>query len=360
MRKLSNRLAVAAVAAIAAATVATDTLAAPAQRTFVRSDGADANTCSIAQPCRSFAAALGKTAAEGEIIVLDSAGYGAVIINQSVAIIAPSGIYAGISVFSDDGIAINGDATVNVVLRGLTINGLGGNVGIHLQQGARLHVEGCEVSNMAGDGISIEADGAEVFVNDSIARDNGGNGIGLIAAATVVIDRLRSERNGNGVGASQGSLTVRDSAVSRNGFRGISMDTAVAGSTLVVEGTMIVGNGGDGVFAGRSGLTVGDADLVVARNTIIDNDRGVYIAGSVSGGVLAAVTDNVIKGSKGIGLLVTGMSVMTAAGNTVTRSGAAGLAAQTSGTLRTRSNNTAMDNTPDLDPGTTLTPLSAL
>lgn len=111
MRNLSNRLAVAAVAAIAAATVATDTLAAPAQRTFVRSDGADANTCSIAQPCRSFAAALGKTAAEGEIIVLDSAGYGAVIINQSVAIIAPSGIYAGISVFSDDGIAINGDAT---------------------------------------------------------------------------------------------------------------------------------------------------------------------------------------------------------------------------------------------------------
>ena len=207
----------------------TGALAALAQRTFVRSDGADANTCSIAQPCRSFTAALGKTAAAGEIIVLDSAGYGPVIINQSVAIIAPSGIYAGVSVFSDDGITVNGDATANVVLRGLTINGLGGNVGIHLRQGARLHVEGCEVSNMAGDGISIEADGAEVFVNDSIARDNAGNGVGLIAAATVVIDRLRSERNGNGVGASQGSLTVRDSVLSRNGSRGISMDTRSQG-----------------------------------------------------------------------------------------------------------------------------------
>ena len=125
MRNLSIRLAVAAVATIAA-TLATGALAALAQRTFVRSDGADANTCSIAQPCRSFTAALGKTAAAGEIIVLDSAGYGPVIINQSVAIIAPSGIYAGVSVFSDDGVTVNGDATANVVLRGLTINGLGG------------------------------------------------------------------------------------------------------------------------------------------------------------------------------------------------------------------------------------------
>src|SRR4029453_9954756 len=107
-----------------------------AQRTFVRSDGLDANACTILQPCRSFAAALAKTSADGEIIVLDSAGYGPVTIGQSVSIIAPPGVYAGITVFSGDGIVINGNVNAKAVLRGLTVNGQGGNIGVRLQQGA--------------------------------------------------------------------------------------------------------------------------------------------------------------------------------------------------------------------------------
>ena len=39
----------------------------------------------------------------GEIVVLSSGGYGPVLINKSVSIIAPEGIYAGISVFSGSG-----------------------------------------------------------------------------------------------------------------------------------------------------------------------------------------------------------------------------------------------------------------
>jgi hypothetical protein len=42
------------------------------------------------------------TGAGGEIIVLDSGGYGPVTINQSVAIRAPAGICAGISVFANN------------------------------------------------------------------------------------------------------------------------------------------------------------------------------------------------------------------------------------------------------------------
>ena len=58
----------------------------------------DANTCSLAAPCRTFAAALGQTNAGGEIVVLDSAGYGPMTINKAVSIVVPPGIYAGVSV----------------------------------------------------------------------------------------------------------------------------------------------------------------------------------------------------------------------------------------------------------------------
>jgi hypothetical protein len=63
------------------------------------------------------------TAANGEIVVLDSGGYGRVTIDKSVSIVAPPGIYAGISVFAgQDGVTIFTPG-ITVVLRGLTING---------------------------------------------------------------------------------------------------------------------------------------------------------------------------------------------------------------------------------------------
>ena len=56
-----------------------------AQRTFVSSTGVDSHPCNLAQPCRSFASAIAQTDIGGEVIVLDSAGYGPVTITQSVS-----------------------------------------------------------------------------------------------------------------------------------------------------------------------------------------------------------------------------------------------------------------------------------
>ena len=124
------RLLVAAVAVLVAANFAH----AAAQRTFVASNGLPANTafnCSIAKPCRAFSEAIGVTNPGGEVIVLDSAGYGSVTITKSISLIAPSGIYAGISVFSGfDGVTVNAPGAI-VVLRGLSINGQGGDTRAH-------------------------------------------------------------------------------------------------------------------------------------------------------------------------------------------------------------------------------------
>ena len=133
------------------------------QRTFVASTGVDTNTYALTAPCRTFAAAQAQTNSGGEIIVLDSAGYGPVAVSKSLSIIAPEGVYAGISVFSGDGVTI-ATPGIDVVLKGLTINGQGGTNGIHMTSGNSLKVLNTSVSNIisggSGYGIFIETPAA--------------------------------------------------------------------------------------------------------------------------------------------------------------------------------------------------------
>jgi len=90
-------------------------LFATAQRTFVASSGSDANPCSRDLPYRSFAAAILQTNANGEVVAIDSAGYGPMTITQSVTIVAAPGVHAGISVFSGEGITVNVGSNDNVI-----------------------------------------------------------------------------------------------------------------------------------------------------------------------------------------------------------------------------------------------------
>ena len=145
--------------ALALAALAPADAAATVQRTFVASTGNDANPCSLAQPCRGFARAITQTSPSGEVIVLDSAGYGPVTITKSVSLIAPAGIHAGITVISGDGITVNVPNGV-VVLCGLTISGQGGANGIILLAASRLRIENCVISNMGMNGVLFSATGA--------------------------------------------------------------------------------------------------------------------------------------------------------------------------------------------------------
>src|SRR5687768_18418355 len=67
------------------------------QRTFVSGLGSDANPCTRTEPCRTFAAAIAQTQAGGEVVALDTAGYGPVTVTQAISLISPPGVYAGIS-----------------------------------------------------------------------------------------------------------------------------------------------------------------------------------------------------------------------------------------------------------------------
>src|SRR6058998_444119 len=102
---------------------------AQATRTWVSGVGDDANPCSRTAPCKTFAGAISKTAAGGEINCLDPGGYGAVTITKSMTIKC---YYTLGSVLASgtNGINVNDSATVSpgtikVTLRGLDITGAG-------------------------------------------------------------------------------------------------------------------------------------------------------------------------------------------------------------------------------------------
>jgi trimeric autotransporter adhesin len=244
-----------------------------AQRTFVSTGGSDASAaCSLAAPCRGFAKAITVTDAGGEVVVLDSGGYGGVTINKSVTITSPAGVYAGISVFAgQDGIVVGAGAG-KVVLRGLTINGQGGNNGIRVQAG-EVHVENVVVSNLAQAGIRVDG-GTSVRLSSVVSRSNE-RGLVVTPANSlpvVVRDTELSANTWEGVMVATGApgvaaqVTVERSTSTRN-FTGF-MASASGGATalLVVVQSVASENAGDGLTSMGAGATVFVRETAVTRN----------------------------------------------------------------------------------------------
>ncbi len=296
--------------------------AAASQRTFVASTGNDTHACSLPQPCRTFAAAIARTSPLGEVIVLDSAGYGAVTINKSVSIIAAPGVYAGVSVFTGDGITVDAPGAV-VALRGLSINGQGGAIGINLQHAARLYVESCVISGMGSNGILHAAPNAELSVLDTIVRNTLGTGIGVAANTSVVLDHVRSEHNQYDgfyivAGTTEATATITDSIFAWNGGNGISVDTAFNVTTYVqVEHSAMANNGGAGFLAAAS-LSGAKAQVTLTRNAINRNGGdGVLLSGPAPGYVAGFLSENAIQANKGDGIRAHEQAYTSASANTV-------------------------------------------
>src|ERR1700753_680246 len=97
---------------------------AQATRTWVSGVGDDVNPCSRTAPCKTFAGAISKTAAGGEIDVLDPGGFGTVTITKAITIDG-GGTLASILASGTNGINVNAGASDIVILRNLSINGAG-------------------------------------------------------------------------------------------------------------------------------------------------------------------------------------------------------------------------------------------
>src|SRR5919109_48301 len=123
---------------------------AQATRTWVSGVGDDANPCSRTAPCKTFAGAISKTAAGGEIDALDPGGFGALTITKSILIDGTTGSgFGSILASGVNGVNVNDSATATpntivVTLRNLSINGAGttlGLNGVNITAGSAVHVE---------------------------------------------------------------------------------------------------------------------------------------------------------------------------------------------------------------------------
>src|ERR1044072_9889478 len=125
----TTRLALNVMAVFAVCLLCSTLANAQATRTWVSGVGDDANPCSRTAPCKTFAGAISKTAAGGEINCLDPAGFGAVTITKSISIDCHHTM-GGILAASANGIIINALSTDEIIIRGLDINGAGGAGGL--------------------------------------------------------------------------------------------------------------------------------------------------------------------------------------------------------------------------------------
>jgi hypothetical protein len=281
-----------------------------ATRTWVSGVGDDANPCSRTAPCKTFAGTISKTAAGGEIDIIDPGAYGALTITKSITINA-EGATAGIAAAGVNGILINAGANDVVVLRGLTLEGAGtGLNGVRFLAGKSLIVDKCLISGFratsAGNGAGIAflpSTTSQLVVTDTIITDNGGNGSnggGIVirptgtAAVTALLENVQIAGNLHGLRVDgQGSTggvnaVVRNSAVAHNSFNGINSVSAVGLVDTLLEGVTVHGNT-SGVRS-DGGLSI----ITLDRSSVFGNGTGLL---PVFGGSILSFQNNAVDGN---------------------------------------------------------------
>lgn len=260
--------------------------AAQATRTWVSGVGDDVNPCSRTAPCKTFAGAISKTAAGGEIDCLDPGGFGSLTIIKSITLdcreTEGSILASGVT-----GIIVNG-ANIVVIVRGLSINGAGvtpGSYGIRVLQAQSVTIEDSYVYGFGSGsarGISVDSttSNVQLFVNNTTINNNTGGGIvvspGGGLTASVTLKNVRLLNNGTSALAlttagGSGALTaaIVDSQISGGGVAGTSGIVAKAltsTATIVIKSSSIDGNPLFGINSNGVGATVRVGDTVITNN----------------------------------------------------------------------------------------------
>jgi hypothetical protein len=275
---------------------------AQATRTWVSGVGDDVNPCSRTAPCKTYAAAIAKTATNGEISTLDPGGYGSVTITKSITIEGTAGqgygsIIHGGSPTGTNGVTIAFDmfsassppeTNKTVRLRNLNINGnagMTGNPGSGLRSirilggtmvtNTEVFVEDCVLDGSQGNpGRGIEdtrSGGGKLIVTNTTVRNMAGTGIVVIPASganriDAIIDNVRVHNCGFGIVVSSGGrMVVTNSVVSANTNHAFSAEGPSGASELLIDNCRIINNA-TGIRQDAGG-TVRVANSTVAYNT---------------------------------------------------------------------------------------------
>jgi hypothetical protein len=306
-------------------------MAASNARSFVASNGLDSNTCSRIDPCRSFAFAITQTATNGEVVALDSAGYGQLTITKAITIVAPLGVHAGITAGVGDAVAINAGTFEAVTLRNLYVNWQGATNGITLNTGGVLHIEHCVVNGFQYGINLVPTTAAFVAISDTVARQDAFAGIYADSAQAleVSIDHCHLEKDGWGVLADRATVAISNTVADGGSAAGFHARGTGGPATLAIESCVTSHN--------NSGVVVDGGSAVVHNTTALNNDTGFYTlsgdlsldncvaAGNTNGVDISAgngsVTACTISNNTGIGIKVENFGHAMLIRNTITRNG---------------------------------------
>ena len=309
----------------------TSAWAAPRQRTFVASSGNDlvnATTfdCDQPHPCRTFNTAIAHTLPAGEVVILDTAGYGPMVIDKALKVIGPSGVYGGISVQGagsgfTTGILINAGDTDDVTLRGLDISGVAGApplplIGIDIQNAGAVHIEKSSIGNFPEDGGAcirlVTAKTVRLYIVDSFLRHcltgiyANGNAVSSSRNA-VIVDNTRIERgfNTNIASASIGvwvqgfvAASLRNVTISRY-TTGVKVDANLAGASgaLDVIDSLLTQTTNGLYFSGTGGGANSLLKVVGSELTSVTNDAFNVVNSAVGRNVILSISRTRVQGA---------------------------------------------------------------
>lgn len=259
---------------------------AQATRTWVSGVGDDVNPCSRTAPCKTFAGAISKTAAGGEINCLDPGGFGAVTITKSMAIVCDyteGGALAG-----GNGIVINALSTDKVYLSGLDVKGVNPPAtGIRALSVGNLTVKNSSVRDFINGIDIVPSSGVmEVAILDTIVANNTSQGVNVkptgSGSVRLTVNNSKFLNNtgdglsGNGTGPTTGQIfiAVRNSDSSGNGADGFVTFSNGAFTHMIIDASTATANN-RGIVASGAGATTR-----FARSTVTGNATGVAAVGA--------------------------------------------------------------------------------
>jgi hypothetical protein len=285
---------------------------AQATRTWVSGVGDDVNPCSRTAPCKTFAGAISKTAAGGEINVLDPGGFGGVTITKSITING-YGAIAGVLVSGTNAIIINAATTDVVVLRNLTIDGLGsGLAGVKILQAAQVHLENLEIFGFQGNTssygvwINNSAGTVQVFMENVKVIDNGnaagGGGIYFQPLNPAsALGHINNSQIANNLGFaglrvdSRSSVSIRNSSLTGNAQHGAIVVSSAFPADLAVDNTVVSGNGVSPSNNGAGLQSQGTwASMRLSNSQVTYNEHGLRAQAS---GLLVSYGNNMVYGN---------------------------------------------------------------
>jgi len=257
---------------------------AQATRTWVSGVGDDVNPCSRTAPCKTFAGAISKTAANGKINCLDPGGFGAVTITKSIEIDCfsfPGGILSSLT----NGITVSTTPNITVVLRGIEIHGGGNGLnGIRVLIPSKVTIEKCFITAMTGNGVDVNissAGGAIVTIFDTtitqlakgVAMTTSNGGAAVAHIRNVQFHGLTS----GGVALDSGN-TVANVSNALLASNDTGLNAAGAGSVATVSKSVFQNNTSAGINVG-AGATVRMTDNVFSNNANSTINSGTLLSG---------------------------------------------------------------------------------